>query len=339
MMILAVDDDEVSLEILRHCLAEAGHEVRTASNGRQAMDILRENPCPIVITDWEMPEISGLELCRAIRAEQFPRYVYTIVLTIHARQEDRVAGLSAGADDYISKPFSPAELLMRVKVAQRVLALETRDLTIFALAKLAESRDPETGQHLERVRNYCRMLVECLGRDGPAEYRKGPSFAMMIYQTSPLHDIGKIGIPDTVLLKPASLSDAEFEIMKNHTTIGAAALSAALEKFPEAGFLRMAKDIALTHHERFDGTGYPQGLVGHNIPLSGRIVALADAYDAMTSRRVYKKEALGHEVAKGIILEESGSHFDPEIVAAFLNGEHNFLRIREQLGDHVTVTV
>jgi len=183
-----------------------------------------------------------------------------------------VAALSAGADDYIRKPFDPEELLLRVNVARRIASLGARDVAIFALAKLADSRDPDTGQHLERMRNYCWLLARWLR----TQYTEiTDEFIDILYQTSALHDIGKVGIPDSVLLKRGPLTEAEFEIMKTHTTIGAQTLTAAIQQFPEVSYFTMARDIALTHHENFDGSGYPQGLRGCEIPLCGRIVAMA----------------------------------------------------------------
>ncbi len=201
---------------------------------------------------------------------------------------------------------------------QEELALEaaTRDVAIFAMARLAESRDPETGAHLERVRSYCRLLAEQLRAMGHYADQIDDEFIRLLYSTSPLHDIGKVGIPDSVLLKPGRLSDREFEIMKTHAAVGAETLDAALERFPKTRFLRMARNIAATHHERFDGTGYPNGLKGLEIPLCGRIMALADVFDALSSKRVYK-EAFVSDVVRSIILQDSGTHFDPLIVEAF----------------------
>ena len=338
MRILFVDDSEVWRETVSEFLSQAGHEVQCVASAREALHVLRETRCRLVITDWEMPEMDGLELCRAIRAEQSSGYVYIIVLTCHDNPEDTVKGLAAGADDFITKPFHAGELAMRVRAGQRVLSLETRDLAMFSMAKLAESRDPETGAHLERVRSYCRALMNELAARGKPEYTRDSDYISMLYLTCPLHDIGKIGIPDGVLLKPGRLSDREFEIMKSHTTVGAEALGAALQQFPDATFLRMARDVAATHHERFDGSGYPAGLAADDIPLCGRVVALADVYDALTSKRAYKT-AFDHEVSKSIIVEESGSHFDPEIGEAFLAIEEQFIEIRQQLVDAGPVPV
>lgn len=332
MRILIVDDDAMALEMLRHALIRAGHEVETAANGLEALEILRNGTCRLVISDWTMPEMDGVELCRRIRAADSGGYVYVILLTARNSQQDTVEGLSAGADDFMPKPFNPTELMLRVRIGERVLSLETRDVTIFALAKLAESRDPETGAHLERVCNYSRLLALQLSQNPRFKDEIDDVYVRLIYQTSPLHDIGKVAIPDCVLLKPGRLSDREFEIMKSHTTLGAQTLDAALREHPEAGFLRMARDIAATHHERFDGTGYPKRLKGADIPLCGRIVAVADVYDALTTKRVYKG-AFAHEVARAMILEERGSHFDPDVIDAFLNCEQQFIDVRDRFDE------
>ncbi|MGA3067650.1 MAG: HD domain-containing phosphohydrolase [Tepidisphaeraceae bacterium] len=330
MKILIADDDIVAMELLKDLLTDAGHEVSCASNGREALEILRRSEHRVVITDWEMPVMSGVEFCEAVRSSgEFEGYIYIILLTCHGTIAERVAGLSAGADDFISKPFEPAELLARIQAADRILSMETRDVAIFAMAKLAESRDPETGSHLERVMNFSRVLAKQLPAIGRLTDQIDGDFVRAIYATSPLHDIGKVGIPDCVLLKPGRLSDREFAIMKTHTTIGAQTLDAALRRFPGTRFLEMARDTAATHHEHFDGSGYPAGLRGNNIPLCGRIVAVADVYDAMTSKRVYK-EAFSHDIARSLILKESGTQFDPDVVDAFLTAEQAFISIRER---------
>ena len=332
MKVLIADDDPTSLAILRNVLEKTGYEVLTAANGRAALEIIQKGDSRLVISDWEMPEMTGPELCQAVRQSELPEYVYIILLTSHAGPEYLIPGLASGADDFIPKPFHPGELAVRVRVAERILSLETRDVAIFAVAKLAESRDPETGAHLERVRAYCRVLVEDLRGRAPLGAEVDADFARLIWLTSPLHDIGKVGVPDAVLLKPGRLSDEEFEVMKTHTLVGARTLEAALRAFPEARFLRLARDIAASHHERYDGTGYPAGLVGEQIPLCARVVALADVYDALTSRRVYKS-ACADLVARSIIHGESGRQFDPSIVEAFARHQAQFAQIRELLGD------
>ena len=328
MRVLVVDDDECAAEELSDLLRRSGYGVSQATNGRQALQLLESSSFRLVITELHTPGMGGLELCRIIRSNKSAGYIYTIILSDRSDKEEVAAGLAAGADDYICKPFHPAELLLRVNAAKRVAALGASEVAVFALAKLAESRDPGTGQHLERIRNYCWILARWLRRDFP---QITDEFVDTLYQTSTLHDIGKVGIPDSVLLKPGRLTKREFEIMKTHTTIGAQTLAAAIRQFPEVNYLAMAKDIALTHHETFDGSGYPQGLRGIEIPLCGRIVAVADVYDALTSRRPYKA-AFDHEVARSIIMETM-DHFDPRILTAFIELEAEFIAVRDAFSD------
>jgi len=336
MRILTVDDNEMALEMLSRALQEAGHEVEVAHDGVEALEFLSRDFVRMVISDWVMPRMDGLELCTQIRSQVFPGYVYVILLTSRDRTEDIVTGLSAGADDFIIKPFEPAELTVRVRAGERVLSLETRHVAIFALANLAESRDPETGRHLERIQRYARILSDRLAAKREFGKITDRGYVENIYLTSPLHDIGKVGIPDCVLLKPGRLDDAEFQVMKKHTEIGGQTLAAAAKQYPGVDYLRMATDIAMTHHERFDGKGYPRGLAGDAIPLCGRITALADVYDALTSKRVYK-EAFTHNIARSILVNESGDHFDPRIVQAFLETEEAFETTREEFSEGVAV--
>jgi putative two-component system response regulator len=279
-----------------------------------------------------MPNLDGVELCRTIRHADFPFYIYFILLTSHSQLKYTLQGLEAGADDFITKPFNMEELILRVNVGRRTIALDTRDLAIFAMGKLTETRDYETGTHLARMRSYCRALASWLRRQQRAGYEINEDFVNLIYKTSPLHDIGKIAIPDCILLKPDKLDEGEFSIMKMHTVLGARMLGTALREYPNAEFLQMARDVALSHHEWYDGCGYPQGLAGDAIPLCGRIVALADVYDALTTKRVYKN-AFSHTLAKSMIVEKSNSHFDPVIVEAFLAEESLFLAIRAEFAD------
>jgi putative two-component system response regulator len=336
MRVLVVDDDDVTAAVLEHSLIEFGYDVTVARNGREAFELLRSGEIRMVVSDWCMPEMTGLELCSRIRQRRCGTYVYIIILTANSSTKDVVEGLNAGADDYITKPFQPEELQVRLRVGERVLSLESRDLTIFALAKLAESRDPDTGAHLERIREYCRVMAEELVRSRSTLEDVDGDFVHMIYLTSPLHDIGKVGIPDHVLLKPGPLTAEEMQIMKRHTAIGGETIDTLASTHPEARFLLMARDIAWSHHERYDGSGYPRGLSGRNIPLCGRIVAVADVYDALTSKRVYK-EAYGHDLAKSMIRDGRGTHFDPAVVDAFLRREQDFLRLKEALAEPLDV--
>ncbi len=329
MRILVVDDDDIMLDMLAMVLEGEGHEVVKALNGREAQAILSADDIRFVISDWTMPDIDGLQLCRWVRENARSGYTYFMLLTSRSKTEDIVQGLSAGADDFIAKPFDPTELVVRIKTGQRIISLETRHVTIFALAKLAESRDPETGQHLERIRDYTRVLARYVVESAPWANRLPADYVDMMYLTSPLHDIGKVGIPDYVLLKPDRLTDQEFATMKSHALIGGNTLAAALEQYPNIEYLRMARDVAVGHHERFDGSGYPCGLAGEDIPLCARIVALADVYDALTSKRVYKA-AFSHEIAHSIIVESGGKHFDPLLVEGFIAREEEFIEIFKQ---------
>jgi putative two-component system response regulator len=329
MKILTVDDDDSIRMVVRHVLERAGHEVLSAENGREGLDILLNSDIQLVVSDWEMPVMSGLEMVEAIRSGNFHRYIYTIMLTSRSKPDDIVSGLSAGADDFLTKPFNPAELRVRVRAGERIIALETRDLAIFAMAQMVESRDRETGEHLDRVRTYSRLLSEALRRRKYESERLNAEFCELIYLTSPLHDVGKIGVPDAVLQKDGPLTEDEYEIIKTHTLKGAETLQAAIDKHPHACFLTMARDIARSHHEWFDGSGYPDGLSGSDIPLAARIVTLADVYDALTSERIYK-EAYSHELSKAEIIKGKGTQFDPEVVDAFETLEFQFNQIRSR---------
>jgi response regulator RpfG family c-di-GMP phosphodiesterase len=205
----------------------------------------------------------------------------------------------------------------------------TRDVAIISLSALAESRDNETGAHILRTQEYVRALAQYLSQFEQHQTLLTDSYIELLYKSAPLHDVGKVGIPDQILLKPGKLTDDEFEIMKGHPEIGAKALSMAEQQLGSNSFLQLAKEISLTHHEKWDGNGYPNGLKGEEIPLSGRLMALADVYDALISERVYKK-AFSHDKAKSIILEGNGQHFDPQIVDAFLAIEHEFVAIADK---------
>jgi len=220
MKILVVDDDEISLALLSHTLGEDGHEVVTAPDGVSALKKLSESSIRMMITDWMMPRLDGLELCRRIRSQFTSQYVYVIMLTSRKGTEDAIRGLSAGADEFVGKPIDPTELKIRVRTGERILSLESRHVAIFGMAKLAESRDPETGMHLERIREYTRALCRRLAEVESVAGQISHDFAETLFLTSPLHDIGKVGIPDAILLKPGRLNDREFQVMKTHTLIG-----------------------------------------------------------------------------------------------------------------------
>ncbi|HYE03813.1 MAG TPA: HD domain-containing phosphohydrolase, partial [Phycisphaerales bacterium] len=293
--------------------------------GDAVLASVREHRPAAVVLDIALPGLDGFSVCGRLKADPALARIPVIFVTTGPNLDDKLTGLALGADEFLSKPVEASELLVRVRTGVRLISMETREMALFALAKLAESRDNETGAHLERVREYSKALAKALQAAGHPGV--DDEFVRNIYLTSPLHDIGKVGIPDTVLLKPDRLSDREFAIMKQHTLIGAETIDAVLKINPEAAFLRMARDIALTHHEQWTGGGYPHGLRGEAIPLPGRIVALADVYDALTSKRVYKA-AFSHEVAQRIIAESSGTQFDPALAPIFLGLEPQLHAIR-----------
>jgi putative two-component system response regulator len=330
MQVLIVDDDPFHLKLLDRALVSLGHTAVPVGSGEEALEVLRQEHIRLVITDWEMAGMNGLEVCRAAREEDFNGYVYIIMLTGHDEAKSRRKGMNAGADAFISKPLDVEELEVSLKTAERILSLETRDVALFALAKLAESRDPEAGGHVERVQSYTRLVAEHLSPQARKNHGVDAEYLRLLYQTCPLHDLGKVSIPDTILLKPGKLTNGEFEIMKTHTTLGAQTLEAALQRFPNVRFLQFARDIAASHHERFDGTGYPNQLAGDEIPFCGRIVAIADVYDALVSRRVYK-DAMSHETAKALILAERAKHFDPAVVDAFVEAEEQITAVQARM--------
>jgi putative two-component system response regulator len=327
--ILIVDDDPLLLQVLEHAIARLGHEVTSANSGPEALKLMRSGSYRMVICDWEMPGMDGPELCRRIRERYCSKYVYIILLSVRCGTQNVVEGLNAGADEFISKPFDPQELTVRIRTGERILALESREVTIFSLAQLAESRDQETGAHVDRLREYCRVLAEHLLQQEKYNDVVDGDFVELLYMTSPLHDIGKVSVPDEILLKAGPLTEAEFNIMKQHSVAGSMTLQSAIYAYPEAKYLYMARDIARSHHERFDGTGYPDGLVGQEIPLCGRIVALADVYDALTTKHVYKP-AFTHAKAHQIICEGIGTQFDPDVGQAYIANQNRFVEIHNR---------
>lgn len=331
MKVLITDDEVVSRTKLEKHVTSMGHQVILATNGKEALSLWIKHRPDLVITDWVMPEMNGIELVREIKRLQGSNYCYVIMITSQSETQDLVTGMEAGADDFIAKPFIKEELTVRIKAGERIINFESRDIVIFSMACLAEARDSDTGNHLERIRYYSKIIAEDLAREEKLE-QLTPIFIDNIFLTSPLHDIGKIGIPDFVLLKPGQLDDKEYKIMQKHTSIGYEALNTAIDKYPNAEYLKMSAEIAFYHHEKYDGSGYPNHLKGDAIPLSARIVALADVYDALVSRRIYKS-ALPHDTAKSIILSERGCHFDPMVVDAFLRCEEKFIGVLDQFSN------
>jgi putative two-component system response regulator len=330
--IVVVDDDAAQRLLLKMCLEGEGYKVYQADGGFSAQQLIEQHPdFRIVITDLDMPDINGFDLIRKIRTREL-HYTYIIVLTSKEDEASLVKAFSMGADDYLAKPVNLNELRLRIRGAIRVLRQETQEELILALAKLAEYRSDETGYHLERVQRYCRLLAMDLCENCP-KLDIHAQFAEEIARVSPLHDIGKVAIPDNILHKPGKLTNAEFEIMKTHAAIGGQLLK---DIYAQNGspYLKVAYEVAMFHHERYDGTGYPNGLCGEEIPIAAKIMALADIYDAMATKRCYK-EPFPHTTIKDIILQERGKHLDPLVIDAFLRQEDVWLTIRDRFEEAI----
>lgn len=365
--ILIVDDDLVILRLLRGLL-QSEYRLAEATSGEQALEMLPAFLPDLVMLDIMMPGIDGHETCRRIRCSPFGHGIQVLMVSARSSRKEQARAYEAGADDYVVKPLDPHELCSRVRLHFRLRgALDTiasatgdssshlgtteqseetraqdmahvHDVTVAALTKVAEFRDRETGEHLVRMRSYAQIVAEQLGRDGPYADEIDEQFLDDLYRASPLHDIGKVGISDAILLKPGGLTPDEFETMKQHTTIGANILEHVAFGAPGVSFLRMAAAVARFHHERFDGNGYPAGLVGTETPLPARIVALADAFDAITSARPYK-DPLPADAAREIIERDSGSHFDPVVVEAFLGRFDTVVSVQQQIQDRPPVVI
>ena len=354
--VLVVDDTPDNLTLIASLLKDT-YQVKVANNGEKALRIAGgDNPPDLVLLDIMMPGMDGHEVCRRLKQDQATAHIPVIFLTARADAMDEEAGLALGAVDYITKPISPAILLARVhaqlqlkasadflrdqnsflerEVARRTCDLQAiQDVTIHAMASLAETRDNETGNHIRRTQHYVRVLAEALAGQPRFAAQLDAQRIDMMCKSAPLHDIGKVGIPDHILLKPGRLTAEEFEIMKTHTTLGRDAIDHAEAQLGmPLEFLACAKEIAYSHQEKWDGSGYPQGLAGDAIPLSARLMALADVYDALISRRVYK-EPYPHEEAMRIITEGRGAHFDPDLVDAFLVIHDQFREIAARFMD------
>ena len=356
-LILVVDDSPESLEVISTELIKY-YEVHVATDGERCLELARRVRRPdLILLDVMMPGIDGYEVCRRLKANPDTADIPVLFLSGRTAADDERIGLEIGAEDYLPKPVNVSVMLARVRahlrlksaadylrdqnlflereVARRVRELSVvQDITIYAMATLAETRDNETGNHIRRTQNYVISLATKLAENPKYEALLPRQEIELLYKSAPLHDIGKIGIPDRILLKPGRLTPEEFEIMKTHAAIGRDSIEAAerLVSMPDS-FLRFAKEIAGSHHEKWDGSGYPQGLAGEAIPLSARLMALADVYDALISKRVYK-EAFTHEVARDIILKGCGTHFDPAVVDAFTALEQDFIDIAKRFSDN-----
>ncbi|WP_457574675.1 HD-GYP domain-containing protein [Desulfolithobacter sp.] len=328
--ILVAEDDTPQRLLLKMALEATGFKVIEAADGVEALALFESDVnIRFVITDINMPLMNGFDLIRNIRKKE-RRYTYLIVLTNRDNKESVTKALRAGADDYLTKPVFQDELDLRLTAGERLLRLESQEELILSMAKLAEYRSQETGFHLERVQYYTRLLAMDIHERHP-EQNLSVSMADEIARVSPLHDLGKISIPDQILHKPGQLTDEEFRLMQKHTVYGGSILLELYEKTHD-NYLLVAYQVAMYHHEKWDGTGYPHGLKGEDIPIAARLVALADVYDAVSSNRCYKK-CMDHNLAKSILCDGRGRHFDPMIVDAFLRQEDVWLTIREKYVD------
>lgn len=354
--ILIVDDNPENLTVLGELLCER-YRVRAATSGARALQLAEQQPLPdLILLDIMMPGMSGYDVLQKLKQSPVLHDIPVIFTTAMSAEEDEQRGLTLGAVDYVTKPLKPAVVLARVSAhmelklvrdrLQRIneslegeIALRMREnlmiqeVTIRALARLAETRDNETGNHILRTQYYVQALATRASRHPRFAAELDPQSILLISKSAPLHDIGKVGIPDHVLLKAGKLTPEEWEVMKTHAAIGADAIRRAeADTLESVRFLDYAKQVARHHHERWDGSGYPDGLTGDAIPLAARLMAVVDVFDALISKRVYK-QAFSFDEARQIMASQGGKHFDPDLLSAFLEGYDEFCDIARQHPD------
>lgn len=334
-IILVVDDTPENIDVMSGIL-RADYKVKAALSGEKALKIAQTVPAPdIILLDVMMPDMDGYEVCRQLKNNPQTRDIPVIFVTAKDAESDETFGLDLGAVDYLAKPISPAIVQARIKThlslydqnrhLEKTVQDRTKDLVqtqlqiIQRLGRAAEFKDNETGLHVIRMSHYSRLLAQALNLSD--------DYVDLIFKAAPMHDVGKIGIPDSVLLKPGKLDDQEWQLMRQHPQFGGDIIGDH-----ESELLKEARIIALAHHEKWDGSGYPNKLVGEDIPLSARIVAVADVFDALTTERPYK-DAWSVEEAVALIDRESGNHFDPRIVMAFHEVLPDILDIREEYAE------
>jgi putative two-component system response regulator len=355
-VVLVVDDTPDNLTLMSGLLKDL-YRVKVANSGEKAIKIVQsDTPPDLILLDIMMPGLSGYDVCKILKDDPATRDIPIIFLTAMTATDDEKKGLELGAVDFITKPVNPPIVMARVATQLQVKAaadflkdqnayLESevtkrtkelaaiQDVTILAMASLAETRDNDTGNHIRRTQYYLELLANYLkNHDRFCDFLSDHTINML-FKSAPLHDIGKVGIPDRILLKPGRFEPHEFEIMKTHCKLGRDAIQHAEDQLGlEVEFLKYAKEIAYGHQEKWDGSGYPEALAGDNIPISARLMAVADVYDALISRRVYK-EGMPHAKAVGIIAEGRGTHFDPDIVDAFMALTDQFQAVAQRYAD------
>ena len=353
--ILVVDDEPGNLALMNGLLRDT-YSVKGANSGERALQIIRDTRPNLILLDIVMPGLSGHDVCRLLKADPATNEIPIIFLSSNSDSANEKLGFDLGAVDYITKPVSPPVVLARIRThlenkasrdflrdqntyleaevkrrTEEIRAIQT--VTIRAMASLAETRDNETGNHIRRTQYYIKSLAEAMQNHPRFKHYLSTTQIEQLFISAPMHDIGKVGIPDNILLKAGRLSAEEFEIMKGHAMLGALSIDrAAADLGKPTEFLKCAREIAASHHEKWDGSGYPLGVAGDAIPIAARFMALVDVYDALISRRVYK-EPMSHAAATSIILEGRGSHFDPDITDAFISIQEEFIRIAERYAD------
>jgi putative two-component system response regulator len=367
--VLLVDQDAACVDGLANGLRQHGIDTRDCPSGETALKLVQSVRPDAILTEFSVPGLSGIELCKKVKSVGETTNIPVIFVSARADPETIIRAFEAGAADYIRKPFNSSEVAARVRyhlqtrraqatlqqrnyllesqqqlielqnrtleqhVAQQSSELMARDQALlFALSKLAESRDPENGRHLERLQEYARLLARTMARAEKFAGQIDDAFINNLYAAIPLHDIGKVGIPDSILLKPGALTAEERRIMQMHTVLGSDTLKEVDRRFPGNEFVRMGIDITRSHHERWDGAGYPDGLRGEHIPLSARISAVADVFDILTSRRCYKP-AYTNAMAQRLLVTNRGVQFDPDVVDAYVHVQAQFSEIQTRLGD------